>query len=173
MQSMRWRRTYLIPPQTQPVIRATLNCAAFTNRKSLVRLRRVTQPMRELITGTMRHEDNDATPVPPPLMSYYQDLYDHVLRVADSIEGLRDLITTIYETRLALYDHALEYGDPTTRGVGGHHCCAHRCHWLLRPEHSLPRIRPHFWLHHQHIPVDHNLIGLVCDVQETQLAVAD
>jgi len=80
---------------------------SFTNRKSLVRLRRVTQPMRELITGTMRHEDNDATPVPPPLMPYYQDLYDHVLRVADSIEGLRDLITTIYETRLALYDHAL------------------------------------------------------------------
>jgi len=80
---------------------------SFTNRKSLVRLRRVTQPMRELITGAMRHEENDATPVPPPLMPYYQDLYDHVLRVADSIEGLRDLITTIYETRLALYDHAL------------------------------------------------------------------
>jgi len=80
---------------------------SFTNRKSLVRLRRVTQPMRELITGAMRHEDNDATPVPPPLMPYYQDLYDHVLRVADSIEGLRDLITTIYETRLALYDHTL------------------------------------------------------------------
>ena len=80
---------------------------SFTNRKSLVRLRRVTQPMRELLTGAMRNEDEDATPVPPQLMPYYQDLYDHVLRVADSIEGLRDLITTIYETRLALYDHTL------------------------------------------------------------------
>jgi magnesium transporter len=80
---------------------------SFATRKALVRLRRVTQPMRELITGTMRHDDEDHPRVPPDLLPYYQDLYDHVLRVNDTIEGLRELITTIYETRLALYDHTL------------------------------------------------------------------
>jgi magnesium transporter len=80
---------------------------SFATRKSLVRLRRATQPMRELITGIMRHEDNDHTDLDPILLPYYQDLYDHVLRVNDTIEGLRELITTIYETRLALFDHTL------------------------------------------------------------------
>ncbi|MDH5279234.1 MAG: magnesium transporter CorA family protein, partial [Actinomycetota bacterium] len=79
----------------------------FYTRKSLVRMRRISAPMRELVTGVMRVEDDDQTPIPPALMPYYQDVYDHVLRVNDSIEGLRDLITTIYETRLTKADHAL------------------------------------------------------------------
>jgi magnesium transporter len=79
----------------------------FYTRKSLVRMRRISAPMRELVTGVMRVEDDDQTPIAPGLMPYYQDLYDHVLRVNDSIEGLRDLITTIYETRLTKADHVL------------------------------------------------------------------
>lgn len=80
---------------------------SFTTRKALVRLRRVTAPMRELASGVMRVEEDDQTPVSAVLMPYFQDVYDHVLRVNDSIEGLRDLITTIYETRLTKADHAL------------------------------------------------------------------
>ena len=80
---------------------------SFTTRKSLVRLRRVTQPMRELVSGLMRRADADQQVVDPTLLPYFQDVYDHVLRVNDTIEGLRDLITTIYETRLALNDHSL------------------------------------------------------------------
>lgn len=79
----------------------------FATRKSLVRMRRVAAPMRELLGGVMRVEEDDQTPIPPALMPYFQDVYDHVLRVNDSIEGLRDLITTIYETRLTKADHAL------------------------------------------------------------------
>ncbi|MFZ0324676.1 MAG: magnesium transporter CorA family protein [Actinomycetes bacterium] len=79
----------------------------FATRKSLVRLRRVAQPMRELVGGLMRREEEDSTPIEAGLMPYYQDVYDHVLRVNDSIEGLRDLLTTIYETRLAMADHTL------------------------------------------------------------------
>lgn len=80
---------------------------SFATRKSLVRMRRVTAPMRELLGGVMRVEEDDETPIPSALMPYFQDVYDHVLRVNDSIEGLRDLITTIYETRLTKADHAL------------------------------------------------------------------
>jgi magnesium transporter len=79
----------------------------FAIRKSLVRLRRVVTPMREVVTGIMRREEGDSTPIDAALMPYYQDLYDHTLRVNDTIEGLRDLLTTIYETRLAMADHTL------------------------------------------------------------------
>jgi len=36
--------------------------------------------------------DADMTP-------YYQDVYDHVLRATDWTESLRDLVTTILETK--------------------------------------------------------------------------
>jgi magnesium transporter len=80
---------------------------SFTTRKSLVQLRRVAQPMREVVSGLMRHEEDDRPGISPVMQPYLQDVYDHVLRVNDTIEGLRDLITSIYETRLALNDHAL------------------------------------------------------------------
>lgn len=80
---------------------------SFATRKALVRLRRAAQPMRELVSGLMRHEEGGRLTVNAPMQPYFQDVYDHVLRVNDTIEGLRDLITTIYETRLALNDHSL------------------------------------------------------------------
>jgi magnesium transporter len=80
---------------------------SFTTRKSLVQLRRVAQPMREVVSGLMRHEEDGRPSVSGYMQPYFQDVYDHVLRVNDTIEGLRDLITTIYETRLALNDHSL------------------------------------------------------------------
>jgi magnesium transporter len=81
---------------------------AFATRKALVQLRRATQPMREVVNGLMRYEESaPRSSVDASMQPYYQDVYDHVLRVNDSIEGLRDLIATIYETRLALNDHSL------------------------------------------------------------------
>jgi magnesium transporter len=80
---------------------------SFATRKSLVQLRRVAQPMRELVSALMRHEEDGRPSVGASMQPYFQDVYDHVLRVNDTIEGLRDLITTIYETRLALNDHSL------------------------------------------------------------------
>jgi magnesium transporter len=80
---------------------------SFATRKSLVELRRAAQPMREVVSGLMRRTDGKEAEVSATMQPYYQDVYDHVLRIAEGIEGLRDLITTIYETRLALNDHSL------------------------------------------------------------------
>ena len=77
-------------------------------RKDLVRLRRVTLPMRELVNTVLRHRretGNDAGAA--DLNSSYDDLYDHVLRVAEWTESLRDMITTIFETNLSLQDARL------------------------------------------------------------------
>ena len=68
-------------------------------RKSLVRVRRVVLPTREVLNALMRGE-NDL--VPPGLMPYYQDVYDHVLRATDLTDSLRDLVSTILETHLTI-----------------------------------------------------------------------
>jgi magnesium transporter len=69
----------------------------FALRKSLVMLRRVVLPMREVVNSLLRR---DLGLVDPELLPYYQDLYDHVLRATEWTESLRDLVTTILETQL-------------------------------------------------------------------------
>ena len=86
-------------PQNQEVQRRT-----FALRKSLVQLRKVVLPTREVVNTLMRRDLKlmDETMVP-----YYQDLYDHVLRATEWTESLRDMVTTIFETNLSLQDARL------------------------------------------------------------------
>jgi magnesium transporter len=72
---------------------------SFELRKSLVLLRRVVLPMREVVNSLMRR---DLRVVSEPLHPYYQDVYDHVLRATEWTESLRDLVTTILETNLTI-----------------------------------------------------------------------
>ncbi|MDT7802199.1 MAG: magnesium transporter [Actinomycetota bacterium] len=73
-------------------------------RKSLVRLRRVVLPMREVVNSLMRRDHHVCD---SELMPYYQDVYDHVLRASEWTESLRELITTIRETQLNLQANRL------------------------------------------------------------------
>ena len=77
---------------------------SFALRKSLVTLRRVVLPMREVVNSLMRRDikliDEGMTP-------YFQDVYDHVLRATEWTESLRDLVTTIMETNLTLQGNRL------------------------------------------------------------------
>jgi magnesium transporter len=75
---------------------------AFKLRRSLVRARRAILPMREVVNTIMRRLIADDHS--PELMPYYEDLYDHVLRVAEWTESLRDMISTIFETNMSLAD---------------------------------------------------------------------
>jgi len=72
---------------------------SFELRKSLVLLRRLVLPMREVVNSLMRRDLHvlDAAMTP-----YYQDIYDHVLRATEWTESLRDLVTTILETNLTI-----------------------------------------------------------------------
>jgi len=72
---------------------------SFELRKSLVLLRRVVIPMREVVNTVMRR---DLRMVNEELFPYYQDVYDHVLRAAEWTDSLRDLVTTILETNLTI-----------------------------------------------------------------------
>jgi len=77
---------------------------SFAMRKSLVQLRRVVLPMREVVNSLMRR---DVDLVREELLPYFQDVYDHVLRVAEWTEGLRDLVSTIVETNLTIQGNRL------------------------------------------------------------------
>ncbi|MFG1944373.1 magnesium transporter CorA family protein [Nonomuraea sp. NPDC048826] len=68
-------------------------------RKTTARFRKIALPMRELF-GTLLHRDRGVLHG-SEMAPYYQDVYDHVLRTAELLESLRDLLANIRETRLA------------------------------------------------------------------------
>jgi magnesium transporter len=72
---------------------------SFELRKSLVTLRRVVLPMREVVNTLLRR---DVIASHPTIQPYLQDVYDHVLRATEWTESLRDLVTTILETNISL-----------------------------------------------------------------------
>jgi len=74
----------------------------FEMRRALVRFHRLVVPMREAVSGLMRREHGT---LPEVLYPYYQDVYDHVLRVNESADSLRDLVSTIVETNISLRDY--------------------------------------------------------------------
>jgi magnesium transporter len=71
----------------------------FELRRSLVRFRRTVAPLREVVSELLRREvgflGSDA-------LVRLQDVYDHVLRIADVIDSQRDLVTGLLEANLAV-----------------------------------------------------------------------
>jgi magnesium transporter len=77
---------------------------SFELRKSLVVLRRVVLPMREVVNSLLRR---DLGLVDEAMGPYFQDVYDHVLRATEWTESLRDLVSTILETNLTIQGNRL------------------------------------------------------------------
>jgi magnesium transporter len=78
---------------------------AFTLHKKVGRMRRVTLPMREVVTAMLRRVGTDSPG--HGLLPFYEDLYDHAMRVAEWSESLRDTLESVQDTNLALGDAAL------------------------------------------------------------------
>ena len=85
--------------------RSGLQRKTFRLRKDLVELRRVVLPMREVV-NSIQHRRLDVKTA-PELDPLYSDLYDHVLRVSEWTESVRDMVTTVFETNLSLQDARL------------------------------------------------------------------
>lgn len=77
---------------------------SFELRKSLVLLRRVVLPMREVVNSIIRR---DLEVIDPKIVPYFQDVYDHVLRATEWTESLRDLVTTILETNISIQSNRM------------------------------------------------------------------
>ena len=74
----------------------------FEIRRALVAFHRIVPPMREMVSSIMRRDHGI---VDPEMIPYYQDVYDHVLRIGESTDSLRDLVSSIVETNLSLRDY--------------------------------------------------------------------
>ncbi len=77
---------------------ATLE-AIFQLKKDLLHLRRAISPSREVVNVLLRRNHplfGDA------FYPYFQDVYDHAVRVIDSLDTYRDLLTSALDTHLSI-----------------------------------------------------------------------
>jgi magnesium transporter len=59
-------------------------------KRGVLRLRRISARQMEVILRTSRGE---FSLIPPPLLPFYRDIYDHIMRITDLAENYRDLIS--------------------------------------------------------------------------------
>jgi magnesium transporter len=73
-------------------------------RRELTTLRRVLGPERELLGTLVRR---DLPFLSPELALYYQDVYDHAIRVVEETENLRDLLGVAIEAQMSISSNRL------------------------------------------------------------------
>jgi magnesium transporter len=73
--------------------------AIFRIKRSAIQLHRVLSPQREVLNRLAR---DPFKPIQPKHRVYFRDLYDHVVRIHDISESLRDLIAGTLETYLSV-----------------------------------------------------------------------
>ncbi|HET7037407.1 MAG TPA: magnesium/cobalt transporter CorA [Thermomicrobiaceae bacterium] len=76
----------------------------FQHRKNLLALRRVIAPERDL-TGMLVRRDLEL--LGPATAVYFQDVYDHVLRVTDALDTYRDLLSGALDAYLSVVSNNL------------------------------------------------------------------
>lgn len=73
-------------------------------KRTLVRLRRVLYPMREAFHVFLRR---DQPLFAPSTHVYFQDVYDHVLRILDALDMERDMVTAALDAHLTVVSNRL------------------------------------------------------------------
>lgn len=84
-------------------------------RRSLVRFRRGSVPLREVIGAVLRHEVSVVEPETVPL---FQDVQDHVLRIGDLVESQREVLTGLLEAHLAIVSNSMNQVMKATSSWG-------------------------------------------------------
>jgi magnesium transporter len=73
-------------------------------KRRLLDLRRVLAPMRDMANALLRRDVNI---VSDKALPYYQDLYDHLVRVLDQVDLYRDLLATVLDARMTVASNSL------------------------------------------------------------------
>src|SRR4051812_15999645 len=73
-------------------------------RRDLLMIRRVAGPERDVMNVLVRRD--------PPLfgrteLAYFQDVYDHLLRVTDSVDIYRDILSSVLDANLSMISYTL------------------------------------------------------------------
>ena len=67
-------------------------------KRSLVQVRRAVGPQREVFNQLTRHEFSF---IRPENQVYFRDVYDHLLRITEELDSLRDILSSALEVHLA------------------------------------------------------------------------
>jgi magnesium transporter len=67
-------------------------------KRSLVHVRRAVGPQREVFNQLTRHEFPF---IRPENLVYFRDVYDHLLRITEELDALRDILSSALEVHLA------------------------------------------------------------------------
>jgi magnesium transporter len=76
-------------------------------RRRLSALRRVVGPQRDMLAGAGDFMDRVPGLRADQAHDYYRDVYDHLLRIGDGIDGLRDVLTSIHDIYLSAQSNRL------------------------------------------------------------------
>jgi len=86
--------------QGQPALQAEI----LQLRRDLLMIRRVAGPERDVMNVLVRQD--------PPLygrkeIAYFQDVYDHLLRITDSVDIYRDILSSVLDANLSMVSYTL------------------------------------------------------------------
>lgn len=73
-------------------------------KRELLELRRVLGPMRDVANSLLRRTNELVDDAAEP---YFQDLYDHLVRLLDQLDLYRDLLASVLDARLTVTSNAL------------------------------------------------------------------
>ena len=82
----------------------TLQAEILRLRRELLMIRRVVGPERDVMNILVRQD--------PPLygrkeIAYFQDIYDHLLRITDSVDIYRDMLSSVLDANLSMVSYTL------------------------------------------------------------------
>jgi magnesium transporter len=82
----------------------TLQAEILRLRRELLMVRRVVGPERDVMNILVRQD--------PPLygrkeIAYFQDVYDHLLRITDSVDIYRDMLASVLDANLSMVSYTL------------------------------------------------------------------
>ena len=75
-----------------------------TLKRSLVHIRRAVAPQREVFSQLTRH---DFPSIRPEHTVYFRDVYDHLIRITEELDGLRDILSGALEVHLSSISNQL------------------------------------------------------------------
>jgi magnesium transporter len=69
-------------------------------KRRLIQIKRAVSPLVEVCNRLTRWDGHGL--IPDEVRPYFRDVYDHVVRINDSVDGLRELLSSALEANLAL-----------------------------------------------------------------------
>lgn len=74
------------------------------SKRRLIEMRRRIAPLRDILNAFLRR---DVTELPPGMRGYFQDVYDHVMRLIDAIDSNREVLAAALDANLASISNRL------------------------------------------------------------------